>query len=144
MRVPYTQLYLHLVWATWNRAPILTPRMRGAVDRCIRADCVRMGVEVVAFGGVADHVHLLVRIPTTITVADMVKQVKGASSHMLTQRMRVAFKWQGHYRAFSVSTSQVPRVRQYVLNQEQHHANGSAHPNLELPPDDTREHGRAA
>lgn len=136
MRAPWTQLYLHLVWAIWNRAPILTPHMRDAVDRCIRADCVRMGVEVVAFGGVADHVHLLVRIPTTITVADLVKQVKGSSSHMLGQRMRVAFRWQGGYGAFSLTTSHVERIRIYVLNQEQHHADGNAYPPLELPPED--------
>jgi putative transposase len=133
---PWTQLYLHLVWATWNRAPLLTPRLIEAVDRSIRAECVRMRVEVIAFGGVADHVHLLVRIPTTISVADLVKQVKGSSSHMLGQRMRVAFRWQGRYGAFSLSTSHVDRIRNYVLNQEQHHADGSSYPLLELPPDE--------
>ncbi|WP_420129515.1 IS200/IS605 family transposase [Longimicrobium sp.] len=139
---PWTQLYLHLVWATWNRAPLLTPRLMEAVDRCIRAECVQMRVEVIAFGGVADHVHLLVRIPTTITVADLVKQVKGSSSHMLGQRMRVAFRWQGKYGAFSLSTSHVERIRGYVLNQEQHHADGTSYPLLELPSDED-EPGRA-
>ena len=139
---PWTQLYLHLVWATWNRAPLLTPRLIEAVDRTIRAECVRMRVEVIAFGGVADHVHLLVRIPTTISVADLVKQVKGSSSHMLGQRMRVAFRWQGRYGAFSLSTSHVERIRNYVLDQEQHHANGSSYPLLELPPED-EDPGRA-
>jgi putative transposase len=103
-----------------------------------------MGVEVVAFNGVTDHVHLLVRIPTTVSVADLVKQVKGSSSHMLGKRLRVPFKWQGGYGAFSLSTSHVPRIREYVLNQEQHHADGTTHEPLELPEEDSEEHGRAA
>ena len=144
MRAPFTQLHLHLVWATWNRAPLLTPRMRDAVDRCIRAECVKLGVEVIAFNGMADHVHLLVRIPTTVSVSELVRQVKGTSSHMLGQRMRVAFKWQSAYGAFTLSTSHVPRVRDYVLNQQQHHADGSVHPSLELPEEDAEEPGRAA
>jgi putative transposase len=145
MRAPYTQLYVHLVWSTWNRAPLLTPTLRDVVDRCIRTECVKLKVEVVAFNGVADHVHLLARVPTTITVADLVKQVKGSSSHLLTQRLRVAFRWQGGYGAFTVSPSHVPRIREYVLNQESHHADGSIYPNLEpLPEEHDEEQGRAA
>lgn len=136
MREPFTQLYLHLMWATWNRAPLLTPVLRDAVHRCVNAVCAKLNVELVAFGGVADHVHILTRIPTTVSDAVFVKQVKGSSSHLLGQRLRVAFKWQGAYRAFSISPSQVPRVRNYVLNQEQHHADGTLLGPLELPPDD--------
>jgi putative transposase len=132
MRKPFTKLYLHLVWSTWNRAPLLTPALLQAVDRCIRAECVKVGAGVEAFGGVADHVHLLVRFPTTVSVADFVKQVKGSSSHLIGQRLHEPFKWQGRYGAFTVSPSHVPRVRDYVLNQEQHHAEGATHPMLEL------------
>jgi putative transposase len=131
MRKPFTKLYLHLVWSTWNRAPLLTPVLQLAVDRCIRDKCVELGVDVVAFGGVSDHVHLLVRPPTTISVADLVKQVKGSSSHMVSSRLHEPFRWQGRYGAFTVSPSHVPRVRDYVLNQERHHADGSTHPRLE-------------
>ncbi|HYW10752.1 MAG TPA: transposase [Longimicrobium sp.] len=77
MRKPFTRLYVHLVWSTWNRAPLLTPALLQAIDKCIRAECVKVGADVPAFGGVADHVHLLVRLPTTISVAVFVKQVKG-------------------------------------------------------------------
>ena len=137
MRKPFTKLYLHLVWSTWNRAPLLTPALHQAVDRCIRAECVKLGADVAAFGGVSDHVHLLVRFPTTISVADLVKQVKGSSSHMVSQRLHEPFKWQGRYGAFTVSPSHVPRIREYVLNQERHHADGSAHPMLELTEEET-------
>jgi len=132
VRKPFTKLYLHLVWSTWDRAPLLTPVLLEAVDRCFRADCVALGVEVVAFGGVADHVHLLLRFPTTVSIAELVKQVKGSSSHLASQRLKVPFKWQGRYGAFTVSPSHVPRIRDYVLNQERHHADESTHPTLEM------------
>ncbi|HLM67106.1 MAG TPA: IS200/IS605 family transposase [Longimicrobium sp.] len=138
MRKPFTKLYLHLVWSTWNRAPLLTPALHQAVGKCLRAECVKLGVNVEAFGGVADHVHLLVRLPTTVSVADLVKQVKGSSSHLISQRLRVPFKWQGRYGAFTVSPSHLPRVRDYVLNQERHHADGSTHPMLEATEEDVR------
>jgi putative transposase len=125
MREPYTQLFVHTVWATWDRAPLLEPDLMQVVDAAVRRECVDLKVDVVAFGGVSDHVHLLARIPTTISVAQLVKQVKGSSSHLLTNRLRVPFKWQGGYGAFTVSKPLVPRVRDYVLNQERHHREGT-------------------
>jgi REP element-mobilizing transposase RayT len=62
MREPFTKLYVHLVWATWDRLPILTPDLIEIVDRAVRHECVELGVEVIAFGAVLDHVHLLARI----------------------------------------------------------------------------------
>ncbi len=123
MREPFTQLYIHLVWATWDRLPLLTPELRETVYACIQAECRGMKVEVLALGGTADHVHLLVRLPTTITIALLVKQVKGASSHLTTQRLHptYGFKWQGAYAAFTVSKSEVPLIRAHILRQEEHH-----------------------
>ena len=136
MREPFTQLYVHLVWATWDRAPILTAELLQVVDRSIRHECVQLGAEVVAFGGVADHVHLLARLPARLSVSNLVKQVKGATSHLITQRLRIPFKWQGGYGAFSVSKRSIPIARDYVLNQEQHHSYGTLIPGAELPPAD--------
>ena len=134
MREPFTQLYVHLVWATWDRLPLLSPELLDVVDRAVRHECAGLGVEVEAFGGVADHVHLLVRFPSRVSIADLVKQVKGATSHLLNHRLKVAFKWQGGYGAFTVSTSILPRVKDYVLRPEQHHQYGTIFPSAELPP----------
>ena len=54
MREPFTQLYVHLVWATWDRLPLLSPELLEVVDRAVRHECVALGVKVEAFGGVAD------------------------------------------------------------------------------------------
>jgi putative transposase len=132
MREPFTRLFVHLVWATWDRVPILDRELLAVVERSVLHECRRLKAEVIAFGGVADHVHLLVRLPTSVSVAEIVKQAKGASSHLVNHRLRVPFKWQGGYGAFTVSHSMVPRVRDYVLNQEHHHHYGTTVPTAEL------------
>jgi putative transposase len=136
MREPFTQLFVHLVWATWDRLPLVTAELRPAIYGCIQAECSGLGAEVVAIGGVEDHVHVLVRLPTTVSVAELVKQIKGASSHLVTHRLGKwgEFKWQGGYGAFTVSRSEVPIVRRYVLRQEEHHRAGSTDVVRELPP----------
>ena len=135
MRAPYTQLYLHLVWATWDRHAFLVREVRQAVYECIQAECVNLRVDVIAIGGIEDHVHLLVRVPPTIAPADLVKRVKGASSHMVNHDIHAPFyfKWQGAYGAFSVSKRHVPLIREYVLGQAEPHRDLSLYPLLEPP-----------
>jgi REP element-mobilizing transposase RayT len=81
MGKPFTQIYLHLVWATWDRLPLIKPEYESELHLVLAAECVKLNVEVFAVGGLADHVHLLVRIPPTICASDLVKQIKGSSSH---------------------------------------------------------------
>jgi putative transposase len=135
VREPFTQLYVHLVWATWDRLPLLDEEFRAPVYACLQAECRELKVEIVAMGGVEDHVHLLVRLPTTVTIAQLVKQLKGSSSHLVTHRLPKpdGFKWQGGYGAFTVSKADVPRVQDYILNQEQHHREGRLDAEVELP-----------
>ena len=133
MRNPYTQMYLHLVWSTRERLPLLTEEIRGAVYACIQEQCTTLKAEAVAIGGIADHVHLLVRFPTSVTVGTLVKQVKGASSHLVTHRLGQGegFRWQGAYGAFTLSKSLVPRVQSYIARQAEHHRDGTLYPELE-------------
>jgi REP element-mobilizing transposase RayT len=93
-----------------------------------------MRIDLLAVGGMDDHVHLLVRLPSTISIADAVKQLKGSSSHFANHEVEksAAFRWQGSYGAFSVSERILPRVRRYIANQEQHHRNRTLHRAYEL------------
>jgi REP-associated tyrosine transposase len=79
---------------------------------------------VIAIGGDVDHVHLLVRLPTTLAIAVLLQQVKGTSSHMVTHEIapNTFFKWQGAYGAFTVSKDGVDLVAAYIRNQKVHHA----------------------
>ncbi len=123
MRSPYTQLYLHCVWATWDRLPLITPQIEAPLYAAINAKCKELKCEPIAIGGIEDHVHLLVRFPTTLAVATLVKEVKGAPSHLMTHEVMPTefFKWQGSYGAFTVSKGEARRVSDYVLNQKAHH-----------------------
>jgi putative transposase len=136
MREPFTQLYLHVVWATWDREPLLAPELERPIYACIQAKCRELKTEVIALGGIEDHVHLLVRFPAIIAVAHLVKEVKGASSHLATHCVAggEGFKWQGAYGAFTVSKGDVPRIKAYVLNQPEHHREGGLDQDLEFDP----------
>ena len=127
------EVYLHLVWATWDRLPLLTPAVRERVYLCIRHEAARLKAEIIAIGGIEDHVHVLLRLPATISIADLVKQLKGSSSHLANHEVLPrGFKWQGGYGCGSVSRRLVPTVRNYVLRQEEHHREGTIYPSAEI------------
>ena len=126
MRRNKLALYVHLVWATWNRLPLITPNIERMVYRVTGQEVVKYGCEVVAINGTDDHVHLLVTLPTTIDIATLVKQAKGVSSHAINDTMQLStpFKWQGSYGAYTVSRWDVDRVVAYIKRQKEHHAAG--------------------
>ncbi len=124
MRSSYTRLYIHLIWSTWDRLPLITPaielRLYAAMaEKCREHQCIPLTI-----GGVEDHVHLLVRLHATVPVASLVKEVKGSSSHLVTHVIRPAefFKWQGSYGALTLAENDIPRLNMYIRNQKQHHA----------------------
>lgn len=126
MRKPFTQLFCHLVWGTWDRLPLITPaiepRLYGAIQRKVRE---LRGVPI-AVGGVEDHVHCLCSFHPTVAIAYLVQQIKGASSHLMTHEVigLNEFKWQGAYGAFTVGADALPAVRAYILGQKEHHRSG--------------------
>lgn len=133
----YTQLYLHCVWATWDRLPLITSNLEPVVYAAIGQKCKDLRCTPIAIGGVADHVHLLAQFPATLPIARLVGEVKGASSHAIAQRFRPDsfFKWQGAYGAFTVSKRSIDIVRAYVLGQKQRHARGALINELEYTDD---------
>jgi REP element-mobilizing transposase RayT len=129
-------VYVHLVWATWDRLPLVTDVLQPLVYRAIGAACVELGAEGIALGGVEDHVHLVVHLPATVSVAELLKRVKGSSSHLVTHtpgHADILFKWQGAYGAASVSQDGLPAVATYIAHQREHHAAGSLNATWELP-----------
>src|SRR5574341_189363 len=124
MRAPYSQLYLHLIWSTWDHLPLITEAIEQRLYAPIAAKCRELDCEPLAIGGVADQIHVLVRLHPTIAVATLVKEVKGATSHLVTHEINPAqfFKRQGSYGAFTVRKTEVPQVKMYIENQKEHHA----------------------
>ena len=117
------KVYLHLVFSTKHRQPSLADAWRDEAfaifGGAIRdADCYSIIV-----GGMADHVHMLFQQSRTITIADVVKQVKLKSSKWIndTRQLPQAFYWQAGYAIFSVSHSKLVSVRDYIFKQPEHH-----------------------
>jgi REP element-mobilizing transposase RayT len=118
-------VYIHAAWATWDRLPLLVGEVERAAHRALAAKCHELGAEVVALGGVEDHVHLLVKLPATLPLASLIGQIKGASSHLVTHLPDDGdrlFKWQGSYGAVSVSPQALEEVADYIAHQRAHHA----------------------
>ena len=137
MRRSGIAVYVHLIWATWDRLPLLKQDVERAIHRSIAATCRDLRAELVAVGGVEDHVHLLVGLPATVSIAELVGKVKGASSHLATHRLLSNgefFKWQGAYGAVSISPRHLSKVADYIARQREHHAANSLLAGLELPP----------
>jgi REP element-mobilizing transposase RayT len=72
-------------------------------------------------GGTGDHVHILAGLKATQTLADVVRQIKCGSSAWIHRHGVTKFQWQAGYGAFTVSSSQLPRVQRYIANQIEHH-----------------------
>ena len=126
----------HFVWSTWNREPLLTEEKKQHAYAIIQQQCKRMKVEILAVGGISDHVHVLVTLPTTLCVADFMEAVKGISANAVNkayESLSFSFKWQGGYGFNTVSASHVRMIRSYIEKQTLHHAEGSLWPNCELP-----------
>ena len=119
----YTCLKYHLVFATRERTPWLVESLRGDLYDYIGAMVVRRQALLLAIGGVEDHVHLLISFRPAVALAEVVRQIKAISSKWINERPDFdgTFAWQKGYAAFTVSESQVPTVRRYILRQEQHH-----------------------
>lgn len=120
----HVEIYLHFVWGTWDKQPLILPSFERDLWRELRDEVVKQNCRLIALGGTQDHVHLLVRFAATRTIADFVKQVKGASSLWVNHSIcpDVHFKWQGSYGAFSVGRREVPEIVGYIKKQKKHHA----------------------
>jgi REP element-mobilizing transposase RayT len=126
-------MFFHVVWATHRRQPLLTPERERAVHRCIESEARKLCCDVLAIGGMPDHVHLAVSTPTTLAVAQLMKQVKGVSSAFANrlQDQTGAFRWQEGFAVFTVSRSHVTRVVSYIKNQKRRHETSRLWPEWE-------------
>lgn len=119
----FTNLLTHVVFSTSGRAPYLVDEIRSDADAYVGGILRELKAIPIAIGGTSDHVHLLTRLPTELTIADCMRVVKTNSSKWIKERWpeRRAFAWQAGYGAFSVSESNRLTVIRYIQNQAQHH-----------------------
>ena len=135
--MPYCQLFYHMVWATKNRLPLLTPKVEPIIHNFLRAKAIGLGATVFALNGIEDHVHLVASIPPKIAVAKFIGQIKAVASTKFNQAEleRPPFFWQEEYGAFSFDAKRLPNYIAYVERQKEHHAQGTTIPVLERTTD---------
>ncbi len=121
--MPYWKLYYHLVWATFERHPLITPEREAIVRTTLYSKAKDLRAVLHVVGGVADHVHVVASIPPVLSVAACVKQLKGASSRAVNVQASAGqiFRWQEGYGALSLGERSLSTVVAYVKNQPRHH-----------------------
>ncbi|MFY9819970.1 MAG: IS200/IS605 family transposase [Thermoanaerobaculia bacterium] len=124
MASTFTNLLFHIVFSTKDRLPVIHGDLREPLYEYMGGIIRSEGGILLEIGGVPDHVHLLVKSKADIALSDLVGHIKAGSSKWRNKKNTKAnrFEWQVGYGAFSVSESQVSRVRKYIQTQEAHHA----------------------
>ena len=123
----YSSIWLHLVWSTKGRNPLLQKRIRHSVYSNIKKSAEDINILVDHINGVEDHVHILASIMPVHSASNIAKKLKGSSSKWINDENLCDeyFEWQVGFSAFSVSPTQLDKVRAYIRNQERHHAKTS-------------------
>ncbi|MBL8875868.1 MAG: IS200/IS605 family transposase [Phycisphaerae bacterium] len=112
---------LHLVFSTKHREPLITDAVRARLHRYMAVVARNMDCPAIIVNSVEDHAHVLVEFGRTVTIAQLVEEMKTSSSKWIKTQGVTPFAWQAGYGAFAVSASNVPRVRRYIENQREHH-----------------------
>ena len=117
------KIYIHGVFSTKNREPLLAATWRDELFTVLGGTSNNLGCQSLLVGGVEDHVHMLFQLGRTISVADAIGKIKSASSLWVNQTRSLPgpFHWQAGYAAFSVSQSNVEALREYIRRQPEHH-----------------------
>ncbi len=120
MSQTYSATFIHCVFSTKDRVDLVPSDLQEHLWAYLRGIANNLGIKLLAGGGTANHVHLLIGLPPTLPLAQAVQKLKANSSRWLGEH-GLAFEWQKGYGAFSVSPSLVSTVQEYIRNQALHH-----------------------
>ncbi len=119
----FNKIWIHAVWATKERYPLIIPAIEKKIYEYMSREFVESGCPVRIINGMPDHVHCLFLLNPQKALAEIIKQIKGSTSHWTNEQnlTREKFAWQTGYAAYAVSESVLEKIYQYILNQKQHH-----------------------
>ena len=119
----YSRCWLHLIWETLRREPMLDKRAAARASHNLSEYSQEKGIYMKINFFNTDHTHALIDLPTNLTIEQVIQLLKGSSSYWINQKqlVRGKFAWGRGYGAFSVSQSDVSRVANYIAGQEEHH-----------------------
>ena len=118
----YCSSLFHCVFSTKDRRKAIVPELAERLWAYLGGIARENGMKALAVGGAEDHIHLLLSLPSTITIAEAMQKIKGGSSLWLHQSCGLAaFEWQKGYGAFTISVSQLDATVAYIAGQADHH-----------------------
>ena len=123
MPLSLANVTLHIIFSTKHRQPFLVdPKLRDELAGYLVGTLKNIGCPSIVTGVVKDHIHVLCNLSRTITIANLVEELKTSSSAWVkeTAPKLSDFYWQSGYGAFSVSQSNIEEVRRYIANQEEY------------------------
>ena len=123
MQHTFFKLWIHLVWSTKGREPLLFDKIQKNIFFHIKEKGSEKGYHLDVINGTEDHLHCLLSLHPKYAISEIVNDLKGESSHWINEQnlIKPKFLWQRGFGAFSVSESNVKKIRKYILNQEEHH-----------------------
>ena len=118
-----SSVLVDLIFSTKNREPFITAQIETELHPYMASVFRELKSPALALDGTTDHIHALCALSRTITIANLIEEVKTSSSKWIKTKGREFgnFQWQRGYGAFSIGQSQVEVVKRYIRNQKQHH-----------------------
>jgi putative transposase len=119
----YTQIHIQAVFAVQNRDCIINNSWKDELYKYITGIVKNNQHKPLAINGMPDHVHVLFGMRPSQSLSDLMQDIKGSSSKWINEKkfLKFKFSWQEGYGAFSYSKSQLPKIINYINNQEAHH-----------------------
>lgn len=117
------KIYVHLVFATKYRNPMISDEIKDELFKYLGGICKGLECHPIQVGGYRDHVHILCLLSKKITLMKLLEEVKSHSSKWIKTKGSEFenFYWQNGYGAFSVNPTELEVVKNYIINQEEHH-----------------------
>ena len=119
----FVQIWVHAVWGTKNREPVLSKSIHDQVCQHIRENSLTKGFVIDSINGHLDHLHCLMLLNSEMSISKQMQLMKGESSFWINKNRIIIgkFDWANEYFAASVSEDKIDIVREYILNQQEHH-----------------------
>lgn len=117
------KIYVHIIFSTKNREPLIFDSVKDELFNYLGGVCKNLECNPIQVGGYRDHIHILCLLSKKITLIKLLEEIKSSSSKWIkTKGENLSnFYWQSGYGAFSVNPTEIDVVKNYIINQEEHH-----------------------
>lgn len=117
----FTKLFYHVIFSPKNRENLIRKDIQRDVYKILFESSKENQAFVHRIGGTSDHVHMLIELPPMVPLSDFMQNTKKSSSHSLKSLIRHWPGWQEGYGGFTCSYREIDIIKQYIINQEEHH-----------------------